>query len=214
MVFPNYSISLETASGLVNTCGLHKEILEAGPFTPEFQGILTSEDDDEITLLFDETPPAGEISTCDNVVAAHPGICVYRTVFIESDQILANGISVTGDLEWEELGGQPTNIEALLVANGFLATDIQYVVGRVICEAKVSGDGAQLAIYEHQEGVEKALCAPYDIADTDGEWKIAKVLTTTAPSVGEATYCFEGRLNGATSLEIRRAAVTVLYVGP
>lgn len=70
MPFPDYSISTEFTSGLVEA-KLHAEIVAAGPYTPTFLGLTVS--GDICSVLFNTTPPGPEQTTVDAVIAAHDG---------------------------------------------------------------------------------------------------------------------------------------------
>lgn len=169
---------------------------------------------DDVDIWFVDALSAGDQTILGTVVAAHTGVPPNRVILIESNQLVGDATSITEDQTWQEVGGQPTNIDDLLTASGFLTSDKQYSIGRITCEIKVSGTGAELKIVECAASETDMMSSAEAVADTSEDWVIKKFITNVTPSLGDACYCLRGRLNGATSMEIRRAALTMLYIGP
>jgi hypothetical protein len=222
MAVTQYDFAInDTANDLVQCCGLSQAIYLNEVINVDIDHVTADTENPTVSgslkIFMASELTAGQQTELASLVAAHDGTCPDKTVFIESDQILGSGYTVTGDSEWEVLGGQPTSVNGLLLSNGFELTDKQYFYGRITCEIKTSEAGPQFDIKEYDplasSGV-SLLSAVEDLPSTSGEWHIYTFTSDVEPHGEYRTYCFEGRLNGAASLEVRRAAITLLYTGP
>ena len=198
-----YTISTQTANGKVQPGKLHAEIVEAS--LPGFIGVRPGGADQEI-MEFSVALSAEDKTTLDGIVAAHTG--TYTTyVFHVSSGMLDGEKSVTAESSFEEVGSR-------LASPDFFVTDLTTVLGRILCQVKVNGNGAEIQVVEEpdeslsQSG--EVVVASASAPDNAGVWKDLAFYTSTVCRAGRHRYRLEAKKNGATSFDIRAAGLTLL----
>jgi hypothetical protein len=167
----------------------------------------------DVRFTFETELSSADQTTLDGIVADHTGAAQTDVQFTESNQIVGEPIDVTWET-WDDIGGQPTNAASLLATNGVDPGFVGYAHGRVTCHVKTNGTGAQLKIIECDPTPRDLTSSPFDVPDTAGEWAIAKVLTDVSPAAGDSCFTLQGKTATGVSFEVRRVALTMLYIGP
>lgn len=212
MVWPNYSVSSDTASGSVRPSLLHFELSELSLGSAVFQGLKVEADN--IEVVTDVTPDGTDQTAITNAVAAHDGSPGIKVAFVESTEFIDLDRAINQATNWEELGGLVTNANSVLLSSGF-SGDMNRAVGRVVMQVKSDDVGGEVKIVEVDDnGNETDLnTTPAAIPDTGGVWKTFKFSTDVAPAIGDRLFKLVGRRNSAPSIDIRYASMTLLDVG-
>lgn len=123
--------------------------------------------------------------------------------FLASSKLAEGTVKIVSDQDWDLIGGVVTTPD-------FFLPDLSRALGRVLCS--VNGDGGQLRIIERQEdGTETDLKQPaVEVSDTAGGWKTVRFWMSGVPTNGTNEYRLEGRLNGATGLQVRFVTLSLL----
>lgn len=112
---------------------------------------------------------------------------------------------VTADQAWEALGGAVSHPQ-------FFIPDLTKALGVIDLEIKTSGATAELRIEEQTDGGDNIVAAA-TLPDTAGVWTRFQLSSAgTPPAAGKNTYELQGRLNGAASLEVRYATLSLLEI--
>ena len=159
----------------------------------------------EIKVDFVDQLTAQEISTLDDTIAAcktSQGTIAASFRYLVPSKLIENTKDITEDETWENLGGVVTTL-------GSFMADVSKAWGRVIGQAKVSGSGAELRIIRDSDGT-VLMAAAHSVEDTSGAW--VNVQFWVNQNQPAATDCFilQGRLNGATSMQVRYFSMSLL----
>ena len=74
---------------------------------------------------------------------------------------------------------------------------------------KVSGTGAKLQIIRDSDDA-VCMAASYEHGDTGGEWEYAQFWANQNQPTGIDTFILQGKLDGATSFEIRFGTLSLM----
>lgn len=117
-------------------------------------------------------------------------------LFLASSTLLHGALAITSDTSWEDLGGVSTNL-------AYFAKDLAAVIGQAVGEAQAVGTAAELRLVQVVAGVETVLTTTPFAIPVSGTWSPFKFNTDVVPSSGQNAYLLQGRLNGATSAQVR-----------
>jgi hypothetical protein len=159
------------------------------------------ENNGTVEMWFESEPSAGEETEVDSVVAAHQGTPPLKFHYHTSSTLIEDKKSITEDQDWQDMGGVVTTL-------GSFMSDASKAWGRIIGQAKVSGSGAELVV--HRCSDETALGSVYQLSDTSGEWVNVQFWANQNQPAGTDRFCLCGRLNGATSVELRSFSMSLL----
>ena len=197
----------ETKTGGIKAGRLHREIEADAGIAPVCNSV--TEDavgSDGFTVTFASSLSAGEETTLDGLITAHsPATPVFDALVETSIVHTATGLSGS---TWVDLGGVVAKLD-------FLHPDLTKLVGQVNFCAEATGTGAEVRILERLEtdlSDEVVIAGPLAIADTSGAWGVQALSTGTVVRAGRNEYVFQGRLNGATSAQVRSAVLIVLEI--
>ena len=194
-----YTIATAFPAGKVHGDSLTAAIKGSSSITKTLDGLRT--DSGKCYVTFSAALDAAEKAALDAIVAAHPGYG-FDIIYHTSSTILPTEAEVTADADWDLVGEVFTN------PSFFLGANLAGGKGRVVCQVKSAGAGAQLRLVESNG--DDVVVATYDIPDSSGAWVAAKFFTTVASRSGDQRYRLEGRRNGATSLAVRAASISLL----
>lgn len=175
-----------------------------------------------VSLLTDDKGVSGRQIHCDFISAlttaektaldalrdAHQGVLLKRR-FHGGISIAQGPISITSDAPWQTLGGIVSRLR-------FFTPHVFNTFGRITADIKTVGTTAQLQLIGDDRGggappAEVALTsAPEALPGTASVWQKIRFDTDVAPRALECVYRLEGRLNGATSAEIRFCSLSLL----
>jgi len=194
-----YSISEDFPNQKVNPDSLKIEIISSN-ITKTFDYIFTR--GDSCYIWFDDELSTEEIGILDNIVANHQGDPPPAFEFRASSKILEGPKSITSPDIWEDAGGVVTNIS-------FFVSDPTLAWGRLSGQIKTVGAGAKLRVVRESDGL---VCTPADIElpDTEGAWAIVSFWANQNQPGNPDRFILQGYLNGATSLEVRDYAISLL----
>lgn len=200
MPFPDYAISTDTAAGKLNETDLHAEIVAAGPYTPSFLSIDADPGGDSLTVVFDATPPAPEITTIDGVVAAHQGnmdeVCLMTIAVIPPEIALVAG---------------PVRIGSATLDPADFIQDITNVFIRCRSIFSTNAAGASLRVVEEDpDASDDVVLKTQALGDTLGALTKGIFDTDTQLRTGVREYRLEGDLGAAGSAVIRGASVHLM----
>ena len=194
-----YVIASAVPAGKVYVGALSNAIEASSSITKALLSVTV--DSGKCYVAFAEALDAAEKTALDALVAAHPGYG-FAVKYHTSSTILPTEAEVAADADWDLIGEVFTNPEF------FLGPNLAGGKGRVVCQVKSVGSGAQLRLVE-SNGTD-VIVATYDVPDSSGAWVAAKFFTTVASRSGDQRYRLEGRRNGATSLAVRAASISLL----
>jgi len=190
--FPNQKVSSEVLVATINTSDLSAEFdyLNVGDDGADNCDIYTL-----IELSVEQK------AILDGIIVAHSGTPPIKFEWKASSKMLGDAKTVIEDEVWQDLGGAVTNLAAFVpnVVNAW---------GRCVGQAKVSGSGAQIRIIRESDG-EVCMAAPHDLPNS-GAWVIFQFWANTNQSTVPDRFVLQGRLNGATSMEVRDVAISIL----
>jgi hypothetical protein len=192
-----YSISADFSNGVEH----EKFLAELAASSIETEVERIREDENTFEIWFASEPTPGEKSTADSVVAAHDGLPPAKFLFHTSSKIVEGAKQVT-EQDWEDLGGTVTTLTAFM-------PNTSKAWGRVVGQAKVSGSGAQLKVSRSSDGAD-ITPAPHSIGDTSGEWANLQFWANQNQPENTDAFVLKGRLNGATSFEVRFVSMSLL----
>lgn len=159
------------------------------------------ENNGTVELWFESEPGAGEKTEVDSVVASHQGTPPLKFHYHTSSTLIEDQKSVTEDEDWQDMGGVVTTL-------GSFMADASKAWGRIIGQVKVSGSGAQLVV--HRSSDEAALGSVVELSDTAGEWVNVQFWANQNQPLATDRFYLCGRLNGATSVELRSFSMSLL----
>jgi len=194
-----YVIATEIPAGKVHAGALSDAVKASASITKTLQGVTV--DAGKCYVAFADALDASEKAALDAIVAAHPGYG-FDIIYHTSSTILPTEAEVTADADWDLIGEVFTNPEF------FLKSNLAGGKGRIVCQVKSVGAGAQLRLIESNG--DDVVVATYNVPDSSGAWVAAKFFTTVASRAGDQRYRLEGRRNGATSLAVRAASISLL----
>lgn len=188
-------------NGKANSGSLRAEILGSSIATSlTYITVNSAEYRDACAICFDAALSAEDKTTLDGVVAAHQGVPLPYPLFRASSKVMC-GERAVAEQTWETVGGVVTDV-------AFFVSDVDKAWGRLSGEVKVSGSGAQVRMIRVSDG---ALCSEViDVPDTGGDWQILSFWANQNQVDGSARYELQGQLNGATSLELRDYAISLM----
>lgn len=189
----------------VNCAKLHREIFAV------FSGLVGVHGQDGATRVeFDrELPDADEVALAA-LVAQHNPEREPRRVMLGASTLLRQETAVSNREEWQPLAG-------VVSRPAFFTDKLARVVGQVLGQAFCVGAGAELRLVEDVGGqgqLVHVMSAPLAMTDTQGRWPIVVFMTNRPPSDGANVYTLEARLNGAASLKVRNASLSLIEVIP
>ena len=173
------------------------EALELASAT--IDSINADDDADECTMVFDVEPDAADKAAVDGAAAAHAGVLPTSYKY-HATSSLVEAKAIVDTQDWDYMASAVTTPT-------FFMADLTKFVGRVIGACKTVGAGAELRVLE--DSASKVMGA-FTLPDTGGEWAQMQFFSTELPSPGTHEYILEGRLDGATSAEIRGTSMTIL----
>lgn len=201
-----YTISTQTANGKVNGTQLGKEIAAnaaIGVAVDLNQGINTNIEPDKLDIYMADLLTAPQETALTATVAATQGVSIVVTLEV-TIPLVSKEVAVIGDLVWDVLGGATTT-------PSFFCDDMTCLSARIIGEHK--GDGGQLRLVENVDGVgdEEKIVPFFEFPDTVGAWERFSVDSDVVPRDGQQNlYRTDARLNGAASLDIRYATISMI----
>lgn len=203
-----YSISADFPGGAVTLWQLGLEISESSIATALNHFVQAG---DTLEIWFADALTAGEKTTLDGdttgpaggLLAAHGAVPRYQ--FKASAKLFSGVKSVTSDPTFEEVEGVATNI-------GFFSPDLTKALGQATLLVKTSGTGAELKLVETlPDGSSPVdVSAVFSVPDTAGAWQMVEFSTNVTPRSGGHLYSLHGRLNGATSMDLKAATLLLL----
>jgi len=197
----------DTANAVLDMQALKKEINDNTTITTECLDVSAPNHEGDFNIEFEGDLGGGEKTELGSVVGAHPGTPLTTYQFIANTKLVEDEKTVTSDSSFEQVGGVVTKVDE------FAAT-LSKVVGRVRGSAKVSGSGAQIQLVEEGSPDTVMHTSDWDLADTSGAWVEFEFVTDVTPSAGTQTFRLDGRLDGATSFELRFVSLTLLMAQP
>ncbi len=106
---------------------------------------------------------------------------------------------------WVDMGGATAKLD-------FLAP-VSKMLGQINFVAQATGTGAEVRVVERlgaDLSDEVVIAGPLALPDSAGNWSVQVMNTAAVPREGRNEYVLQGRLNGATSAQIRSAVLIVL----
>lgn len=162
-------------------------------------------DRETCTFDFADKPTDEDLALLNVVVEDHGGTKT-AIKFHASSVMILQPVEITSVDDWQVLGKARAD-------PSFFIDDLANAVGRVVFEAAVDGDGAELKIVEDTEGDEKDVSStPFKLPDTGAKWKPFKFSSDQPPRKGPNVYRLEGRLNGAKSAFVDTCAIAALEI--
>lgn len=162
-------------------------------------------DSTEVKVTFVTQLTAEEITTLDSTIAAcktAQGTIAATFKYLVPSKLVENATDVTEDTGWQDLGGVTTTL-------GSFMADVSKAWGRVIGQVKASGSGAQVRVIRDSDGT-ILMAEPYSVPDTSGEWVTCQCWVNQNQPAGTDCFILQGRLNGATSMQIRYVSMSLL----
>lgn len=190
--FPNQKVDSDTLVAAIKSSDIGEEF--------DHLNIRDAGDDDCDIYTVNELDGAQK-TILDGIVAAHTGTPAFKFEWKAASVMRTDAKTVTADETWEEVGGSVTSLSAFV-------SDVTKAWGRCVGQAKVSGSGAQLRIVRESDG-ESCMVAPQDLPNS-GEWVIFQFWANTNQPDTPDRFVLQGRLNGATSMEVRDVAISIL----
>ncbi len=194
-----YVIVTAVPAGKVHGGVLSDAIRTSSAIAKSLEGITV--DSGKCYITFSESLSDAEKGALDLILAEHPGYG-FDVRYHASSTLLSGEVGITADTDWDLIGEVFTNPEF------FLGENLAGGKGRIVCQAKTIGSGAQLRLVE-SDGSD-VVVGSYDVPDSQGAWISAKFFTTVQCRAGDQRYRLEGRRNGATSFSVRAASVSLL----
>jgi len=195
----------KTKTGGVRAGRLHQEIDADAGITPVCNSVTEdSPGSDGFTVTFASALSAGEETTLDGLITAHSPATPDFEALVETS-IVHTATSLSGS-SWVDLGGVVAKLD-------FLHPDLTKLLGQVNFCAEATGTGAEIRVVERlgtDLSDEVVIASPQAIADSSGAWGVQALNTGTVVRAGRNEYVFQGRLNGATSAQVRSAVLIVL----
>ena len=182
--------------------------LDLGALANEIEAVLTGLQDaaitapDEVTLSF---AAAIDEPTLDGIIASHVGVPpAPDPIFLASTTLVEIPLDITETSTWQDLGGVRTSI-------GFFEPDMNKVIGRIIGDYRTDGLGAELRLVKGP--TEILISAETPLADTASVWQEAYLLSPPGSADPQSqTYILQGRLNGATSAQLRFMSMSLMRI--
>lgn len=153
----------------------------------------------DVNMIFDVEPDAADKAAVDTAALEHEGE-IPTTYKYHATSSLVEAKAIIDEASWDYLASAVTT-------PNFFMSDLTKFVGRVIGAYKTVGAGAQLRVLEDSDAKVMGI---FDIPDSADAWAQMQFFSTEIPSPGTHEYILEGRLNGATSAEIRGTSMTIL----
>jgi hypothetical protein len=198
----NYSISGDFPQQKVNGDTLSQEIVASDPpitsaaLDPAYN-IRTKGDD--CAIWFDDPLSAGDQTQLDAIVAAHQGNPPLAVRYHATASLVEERVIVTTN-DWGYLASAVTSPD-------FFMSDLTKFIGKVVGAFKAIGAGAELRVLEDDD---TKVLGSFAIPDSADEWTQMSFYSTALPSAGQHEYIIQGKLDGATSAEIRGTSMTIL----
>ena len=207
MALTNYQYTISTAfpAGKVNGEYLQDTITFWSGITTAVSAINIGVEPDKCDIWFVDALSAGDEAILDAVVAAHPGYGVAASVE-GTLTVVRTSLAIVTDADWTVLGG-------LVTTPSFFSPILSQILGRVLGLHK--GDGGQIRIVEEMAGQPDVVITnpPLDLPNVGATFTRFKKDTNVLLRDGTHNiYRVEARLNGATTLELEYAAVSMLKV--
>jgi hypothetical protein len=195
---------LEDFAGSFNIRLFAEEVGAEAGVTETFEDAEVKVDDSSIDLIFDVAPTGASKTALDGVVAAHNGENVPETArFLASSKIQQGKQTIVGDASWDEIGGVVTQPDEF-------HPDMSRLKARVRGSCKTTGATGQVRLVQEGSPDTQLHTGDWTLPDTSGAWQTFDFLTDVDPSAGESTFRLDGRLNGATAVEVRFVSLTML----
>jgi hypothetical protein len=155
--------------------------------------------DDLCCIWFDDALDAASKAELDAVVAAHQGNPPLQVQY-HATASLVEEKAILDTQDWDYLASAVTHPQ-------FFVPDLSKFIGKVVGACKTNGLGSELRVLEDSA---THIMGSFALPDTGGEWAQFQFYSTSIPTVGSHEYIIEGRLDGATSAEIRGTSMTIL----
>jgi hypothetical protein len=191
----DYEIATAFPNQKANGASLKNEIIDSSIVT-ELEGINVNPFDHQgyCDIWFVDALTSPEEDALNAIIAAHQGNPPPELSFRASSCVKNGKATVTSDTEWEDIGGVVTTLS-------FFIPDVEHAWGRLSGQVKVTGSGAKLRVIRQSDGL---VCTPADVvlSDTGGGWSIVSFWANQNQPAGPDRFILQGKLDGATSLEI------------
>lgn len=148
---------------------------------------------------------APQEAALDAAVAAHQGYGIDAKMQ-GTIPLVRLEHSIVSDVPWEV-------VEGVVTTPSFFDPDMTQIISRIIGEHK--GDGGQLRLVEEMEGEadEEKIVPVFDFPNVGATWTRFKVDSNVPPRDGlRNIYRTDCRLNGAASLSLRYATISMIVV--
>lgn len=199
----SYEIAIQFPNQKANGASLKAEIVDSAIVT-SLEGINVNpfEHQGYCDIIFASALTGPEETALNGIVAAHQGNPPPELSFRASSCVKNGKATVTSDTEWEDIGGVVTTLS-------FFIPDVEHAWGRLSGQVKVAGPGAMLRVIRQSDGL---ACTPADIelSDTGGGWSIVSFWANQNQPEGPDRFILQGKLNGATSLEVEDYSISLM----
>jgi len=196
-----YSVSNDTAIGIVYQPKLRREVTRDPTLFDLYQSIVV--DGDDLTISTSSALSSEKEAVLGAVVAAHVGVPNFEFV---SSALLVGRDPLTVGVDWADLGFVVTTPGAFLDSGDQGA-------GKAVMSALTDGTGCQMrGIHrDADEGNETVLCGPFDVPDHEGAWDFFTMFSygCTFP-LNMTELCLQARRQTATSFQVKGCSMTLL----
>jgi hypothetical protein len=193
----------KSKTGGIRAARLHADI-EADGIGPTCESVVEdSPGSDGFTVIFDAALSGAEETQLDTLITNHDATTPDFETLVETS-VVHLAMDLAGS-SWVDLGGVVAKLD-------FLAP-LAKILGQVNYCCQATGTGAEVQIIERlgtDLSDEVVIASPQAIADSSGAWSVAALNTSVTPRAGRNEYVLQGRLNAATSAQIRSAVLIVL----
>lgn len=193
----------KSKTGGIRAGRLHADIVADG-IGPACEAVdEDSPGSDGFAVTFSAALSGAEETQLDTLITNHDATTPDYGTLVETN-VVDEETDLAGSA-WVDLGGAVAKLE-------FLAP-LAKILGQLNFAAQATGTGAEIRVVERLEtdiSDEVVIAGPQAIADSSGAWSVQLMNTSVAPRAGRNEYVLQGRLNAATSAQIRSAVLIVL----
>jgi hypothetical protein len=203
-----YDIATQTANGKVYIPQLTYEIDTDAAIAIKVdanRGMDTNVEFGKLDIYMADLLTALQETALTAAVLAHQGVGIDATMQGTLSLVQLER-SIVSDVPWEV-------VEGVVTTPSFFDPDMAQIIARITGEHK--GDGGQLQIVEDVSGEvpEDKIVPAFDFPNVGAVWTRFKVDSTVPPRDAlRNVYRTEARRNGAASLDIRYASISMVVV--
>lgn len=193
----------KSKTGGIRPARLHADIVADG-IGPTCESVTEdSPGSDGFTVTFSAALSGAEETQLDTLITNHDAATPNFGTLVETSVV---------DLEKDLVGATWADLGGVVAKLDFLAP-VAKILGQVNYCCQATAAGAEVRIVERlgtDLSDEVVIAGPQAIADSSGAWSVGVLNTSVTPRAGRNEYVFQGRLNGATSAQVRSAVLIVL----